>query len=126
MLTIFDRLGIDFISGGIAYIQQNIDEVVDSVIGATMSSTGFVTFRDLSTVTCAVKTPLYHTPDLLVVSMAPEPRDIIWENAHVNLAWSKGREWTANVLLGLGAILWSIPVASIQALATADQIGKKL
>jgi hypothetical protein len=26
--------------------------------------------------------------------------------------------------LGIGALLWSIPVASIQALATADQIGK--
>ena len=38
--------------------------------------------------------------------------------------WSKGREWTANVLLGIGAILWSVPVASIQALATADQIGE--
>ena len=37
---------------------------------------------------------------------------------------NRGREWTANVLLGLGALLWSIPVASIQALATADQIGK--
>jgi len=54
--------------------------------------------------------------------MAPEPSNIIWENAHVNLGWSKGREWTANALLGLGAILWSIPVASIQALATPDQI----
>ncbi|EED91711.1 predicted protein [Thalassiosira pseudonana CCMP1335] len=122
LLTILDRLGIDFISGGIAYIQQNIDEVVDSVVGATMSSTGFITFRDLQTVTCAVKTPLFDKPDVLVVSMAPEPRDIIWENCHVNLGWSKGREWTANMLLGLGAILWSIPVAIIQALATADQI----
>ena len=46
--------------------------------------------------------------------MAPEPRDIIWANAHVNLGWSKGREFTANMLLGLGAILWSVPVASIQ------------
>jgi len=100
--------------------------VVDSVVGATMSSTGFITFKDLSTLACAVKTPLFHKPDVLVVKMAPEPRDIIWENAHVNLGWSKGREWTANVLLGIGAILWSIPVASIQALATADQIGKIL
>ncbi len=89
-----------------------------------MSSTGFVTFRDLSTVTCAAKTPLFHSADALICKMAPEPRDIIWENAHVNLGWSTGREWTANMLLGLGAILWSIPVASIQALATADQIGE--
>jgi len=121
-LKILDRIGIDFIHGGISYIQHNIDEVVDSVVGATMSSTGFVTFRDLSTVTCAAKTPLFHSADALICKMAPEPRDIIWENAHVNLSWSTGREWTANMLLGLGAILWSIPVASIQALATADQI----
>jgi hypothetical protein len=114
LLTILDRLGVDFIYGGLHYIQQNIDEVVDSVVGATMSSTGFITFKDLQTVTCAVRTPLFDRPGVLVVSMAPEPRDIIWDNAHVNLGWSKGREFTANMLLGLGAILWSIPVASIQ------------
>lgn len=122
LLFILDRMGIDFISGAVNYVQQNIDEVVDSVVGATMSSTGFITFSDLSTLACALKTPLFHKPDVLVVRMAPEPRDIVWENAHVNLSWSKGREWTANVLLGIGAILWSVPVASIQALATADQI----
>jgi hypothetical protein len=112
-------MGIDFISGMINWVQHNIDEVVDSVVGVTMSSTGFVTFKDLSTLACAVKTPLYHKPDVLVVTIAPEPRDIIWENAHVNLGWSRGRVNTTNVLLGLGALLWSIPVASIQALASA-------
>ena len=122
LLTILDRVGVDFISGGVSYIQQNIDEVVDSVVGATMSSTGFITFKDLHSVTCAARTPLFHEPDVLIAKMAPESRDIIWENAHVNLGWSRGREWTANMLLGIGAILWSIPVASIQALATADQI----
>jgi hypothetical protein len=122
LLTLLDRIGVDFISGGISYIQQNIDEVVDSVVGATMSSTGFITFKNLHSVTCAAKTPLFHKPDVLIAKMAPEPRDIIWQNAHVNLGWSRGREWTANLLLGIGAILWSIPVASIQALATADQI----
>ncbi|KAL7549353.1 hypothetical protein ACHAWF_012625 [Thalassiosira exigua] len=126
LLYILDRMGIDFITGAVTYVQQNIDEVVDSVVGVTHSSTGFITFKDLSTLACAVQTPIFHKPGVLVVKMAPEPRDIIWENAHVNLAWSKGREWTANVLLGLGAILWSIPVASIQALATADQIGQFL
>jgi hypothetical protein len=34
-------------------------EVVDSVVGVTMSSTGFFTFKDLSTLCCAVKTPFY-------------------------------------------------------------------
>ena len=69
-----------------------------------------------------VKTPLFPTPDVLVVRVAPEPSDLIWENVHVNLGWSRGREWTANVLLGLGALLWSVPVATIQALAAAIDI----
>ena len=54
LMVILDRLGIDFISGAVRYVQQNIDEVVDSVVGATMSSTGFITFKDLSTLACAV------------------------------------------------------------------------
>jgi hypothetical protein len=70
-----------------------------------MSSTAFVTFKDLQTVTCAVKTPLFDKPGVLVVQLAPEPSNLIWSNAHVNLGWSKGREFTANMLLGLGAIL---------------------
>jgi hypothetical protein len=89
LLFILDRMGIDFISGAINLVQQNIDEVVDSVVGATMSSTGFITFNDLTTLACALKTPLFHKPDVLVVKMAPEHRDIIWENAHVNLGWRR-------------------------------------
>ena len=89
LLFILARIGIDFISGAINLVQQNIDEVVDSVVGATMSSTGFITFNDLTTLACALKTPLFHKPDVLVVKMAPEHRDIIWENAHVNLGWRR-------------------------------------
>lgn len=45
ILTILDRLGIDFISGGITYIQQNIDEVVDSVVGVSSMKLGFKSFN---------------------------------------------------------------------------------
>jgi len=59
---------------------------------------------------------------VLEANIAPDPRDIKWENAHINRSWSAGREWTANVALGVGAILWSVPVAAIQAWATADSL----
>ena len=89
-----------------------------------MSSTGFITFKDLASVSYAVRAPISEDPDVMTVAVAPEPRDIVWENAHVNLTWSAGRAWTANVLLFFGAILWSVPVAGIQALATFDTLGK--
>ena len=63
-----------------------------------MSSTGFVTFNDMASVVAAAKSPLSHNPDVLRVSIAPDPRDIIWENAHINLSYCKGREWTVSYL----------------------------
>ncbi len=114
-----------------------------------MSSTGFVTFNDMATVVAAAKSPLSHDPDVLLVSIAPDPREIIWENAHLNISYCKGREWTvsftlcypfirgnyrhtlmnflswndqANIIIGFGAILWSTVVASIQAWATVDRL----
>lgn len=100
------------------------DVVVDTMIGAPLSSTGFVTFTDLVTLTYAVRAPITHEAGVLQVAMAPDPRDIVWHNAHVNQSWKSGREWTANVFLCVGAILWSIPVTGIQALANLDEIGE--
>lgn len=115
-------LGVDFLFGGLTLFNRNIGVVVDAVGGSTMSSTGFVTFNDLTTVSCASKALLSHNSDNLKVKRAPEPRDLIWENAHVNLSSSSGRSWTANFFIGFGALLWSIPVASIQAFATVDNL----
>jgi hypothetical protein len=56
--------------------------------------------------------------------MAPDPRDVVWTNAHVDKAWINGQEWTANVLLGLGAVLWSVPVTAIQALANLHSLAR--
>jgi len=89
-----------------------------------MSTVGFVTFIDLSSVTCSCGAFLTHKPNVLEVQVAPETRDIIWKNAHIDKGVIQGRAFLANVLLSLGAILWSIPLAMIQALATADSLAR--
>ena len=99
-----------------------LDVVVDSVGRSTLSSTGFVTFSDMASVVDAVKSPLSCDPYIFKVSIAPDPRDLIWENAHINHSYCKGREWTANLILGVDAILWGTVIASIQAWATIDHI----
>lgn len=122
--SLVKQLGIDFFIGGLTDFHRQIDLVVDTFTGATMSSTGFVTFTDLVSLTCAVRAPLSHEAGALQVQMAPEPADIEWNNASVNQSWSKGREWTANVLLGFGALLWSVPVTGVQALANLDSLAQ--
>jgi hypothetical protein len=89
-----------------------------------MSSTGFVTFLDLTSVTTAASTPLTHKPNLLKVNVAPEPRDIRWQSAHYPLRLLNRRELYANVFLTLGIVLWSVPLTAIQAFATAEQVAR--
>jgi len=87
-----------------------------------MSTTGFVTFTDLQTVTSASTANFNHRPGVLNVEIAPEPRDIIWSNAHISLPLRQARQTTATVLCTVGALFWSIPVAAIQAFATVDTL----
>lgn len=116
------RLGLDFFFGGLVNLNRPLDVVVDTMVGRTLTSTGFVTFTDLVTVTCAVRAPLSHEAGVLSVEIAPDARDVVWENAHIGKAWSSGREWTTEIIFGLGAILWSVPVTAIQALANLKSL----
>ena len=89
-----------------------------------MSSTGFVSFLDLSSVACAASTPLTSKPQVLDVRVAPEPRDIIWQNAHISLKSQDRRENITNILLVIGGFLWIFPLTAIQAFSKADYIAQ--
>jgi len=122
--NVLDNTGLDFLVDGCLFVNQNIGEYVDEVIGTTMSATGFVTFMDLASVTSAASAPLTHKPQVLKVRVAPEPRDILWKNAHIDERKCRTRHSFANVFLGLGAIAWSVPVVAIQALSTAESLSR--
>ena len=102
----------------------SLDHAMESAVGATMSSTGFVTFLDLTSVTTAVSTPLTSKPQILDVSVAPEPRDIIWANAHVSAKSRSRNERVVNFFLVLGVFFWIFPLAAIQAFAKAEYIAQ--
>jgi hypothetical protein len=88
-----------------------------------MSSTGFVTFLDLTSVTCAASSPLTSKPQILEVSVAPEPRDIIWANAHVSAKTRARHERIVNFFLFLGVFFWIFPLVAIQLTAKGKSIG---
>jgi hypothetical protein len=58
----------------------------------------------------------------LDVTVAPERRDILWENCSRRADVNEGREFNANMYLVLGAALWSVPLAGIQIFASADML----
>ncbi|GKY92356.1 hypothetical protein MPSEU_000206500 [Mayamaea pseudoterrestris] len=116
------RMGLDFVVSGIHLMNKQIDVALEGVIGATMSSTGFVTFHDLSSTTIAASAPLSVKTSVLSVRVAPEPRDIRWQNADVSKTTQQRREQIVNFFLFLGVILWSFPLAAIQAFAKAKYL----
>uniref|UniRef100_A0A7S4AB76 CSC1/OSCA1-like cytosolic domain-containing protein n=1 Tax=Pseudo-nitzschia australis TaxID=44445 RepID=A0A7S4AB76_9STRA len=119
------RLGLDFVVSGIKFTNRQIDNAVDGVLlGSSMSSTGFVTFLDLTSLTTAASAPLTSKPEALDVCVAPEPKDIIWRNAHISLRSQSRRENHTNIILGVIGLLWIFPLATIQAFARADYIAK--
>ncbi len=118
------RLGFDFVTSGYESIKTKIrNSATKHSLMSTMSGTGFVTFLDLTSVTCAVNAPLSHKSSVLRTQVAPEPRDVFWKNAHVSSKTKNRKESIANICIILGAILWSIPIAAIQAFASIDQLG---
>jgi len=121
---IVGRLGLDFAVHGFKFIKGQFVTVVETVVVPTMSATGFVTFNDLAAVTCAGSAPLCHRPDVIRCKVAPEPRDLVWKNVHVDLNVCERKESMFNLMLVLGCILWSIPLAFIQAVATASTLAK--
>lgn len=105
-------------------VNKQLNVTLEGVVGETMSSTGFVTFLDLSSTTCAASAPLSAKASVLSMSIAPEPKEIIWENCAVSQDTRTRRESIVNVILFLGVILWSFPLAAIQAFAKARYLAQ--
>jgi hypothetical protein len=69
------RMGLDFVASIFRALNKQIEaSLEDGVVASTMSATGFVTFLDLASTTCAASAPLTVKPNVLDVSVAPEPR----------------------------------------------------
>jgi len=113
---------LSFFFGGFSFL--SLDVFVDSVVGTTISSTGFVTFKDLVTLTCSISTPLCTKTDAFVVKQAPDPNDIQWKNLHISQVIIQGRETTTNLILIFFMFFWSVIIASIQAYANLDSLAQ--
>jgi len=119
------RLGLDFVVSGIKFANRQIDQSLDGVLlGSSMSSTGFVTFLDLTSLTTAASAPLTSKPQVLDVTVAPEPKDILWQNAHISDKAQTRKENITNVILIIVGFLWIFPLTAIQAFAKANYIAQ--
>jgi len=100
--------------------------VEDIALGSDSCSTGFVTFRRLEDAATASQVLLSPIPDSLDTTVAPQPRDLIWENVAVPKTQVETRTMLVDIALGVGAILWSTIVSFIYFLGSLDTLSKLL
>lgn len=122
LCRVVSQLGLDFVASFLNSSTHRFNQLVEGVVGSIPSSTGFVTFLDLQSVTAAASEPLTHKPGMLKVSVAPEPRDVRWKDVQFSHTTRSQRSFIANVFLLLGVILWSIPLTAIQAFSTSERL----
>jgi len=57
-----------------------VNNTIDAIVGNPVSSTGFVTFTTLTATVVASRARLYPNPLQMMVSLAPNRDELIWEN----------------------------------------------
>ncbi|CAM9127762.1 unnamed protein product [Ectocarpus fasciculatus] len=97
-------------------------------LGQRMSTTGFVTFRQMAACAASRQVLLAPRPDWCDCEPAPDPRDVVWKNIAVPQPQARHindlRQNVAACLVAAGAIFWSIPVLLIQFWASYSQLEK--
>ncbi|KAI8084845.1 uncharacterized protein BX664DRAFT_266866 [Halteromyces radiatus] len=112
----------------IEYYTERFNELDATVIKARRygkflpTSVGFVTFEDTMSASIASQVLIDSTPFRLKAQLAPEPRDVLWENIAMH-----GRErWIRKVLM-FGVLLllvffWVIPISYFSALTNENSL----
>lgn len=96
------------------------------------TSTAFVTLRKLSDRVIAEQIPLFDAGgdsdgvEKVVVNPAPEADAIIWENVQLPLDHILQRRFIGRAICVVGILFWSIPISSIQALASKNVLNELL
>jgi hypothetical protein len=91
-----------------------------------LSSTAFVTFRHRVPKAASQQMFLSHTYQTLKVKSAPSPKDLIWENVSIPEPQIQVRKSLADIYVVIGALFWSVFVASITALTSLDSISQSI
>ncbi len=118
------RFGLDYGIYAMKLFHRYLNRTLDDDKENAMSKTGFVTFLDLGAVTCVASAPLTHKPSTLQINVAPEARDLVFQNCHYSSRLTNRRQTNANNVLVIGALIWSIPVAFIQGVSSAENVAQ--
>ncbi|CAG8571027.1 5781_t:CDS:10 [Diversispora eburnea] len=90
------------------------------------TSTGFVTFRDHISAQLCAQSIMCSEPHTCTTNMAPEPRDLLWDNLTMRFKEKVIRKIIVNACVWGLTIFWLFPIISILTLTSIDSLSKGL
>lgn len=88
---------------------------------SSMSSTGFVTFKSMSSAAIASQSLLTMEPFMFTINAAPEPRDVVWRNLTAPLRLVEWREASITIVITLLSVFWGALVSTLYKLQSQLQ-----
>eukprot|EP00586_Coscinodiscus_wailesii_P015502 CAMPEP_0172493356 /NCGR_PEP_ID=MMETSP1066-20121228/24773_1 /TAXON_ID=671091 /ORGANISM="Coscinodiscus wailesii, Strain CCMP2513" /LENGTH=605 /DNA_ID=CAMNT_0013263493 /DNA_START=167 /DNA_END=1984 /DNA_ORIENTATION=- len=109
------------------FIASGILEGVKFVTGGGWDltcDTGFVEFKSLTAKQSAIQCNIAGTTAYMETISAPDPRDIVWENATVERYTIRWKKIQADVLLFTGTLFWGGLVTLVTSISNLDSLSK--
>ncbi|PVU96302.1 hypothetical protein BB561_001259 [Smittium simulii] len=113
------------------YLRQkflNLDKIASEVRllykEPNLSSNAFITFEDAATAHMVCQLSSYPNPSKMIVSLAPEPRSIYWENITMSSKKLRFRKYTKVLMLIMLMLLWVPPVIFVGSLLSPATLSK--
>lgn len=90
----------------------------------TDTGSGFVTFKSQKSAHMASQLNIHSTPFSLKTRLAPEPRDICWENINISEKEQMVRKIAVSILMLFVLFFWGVPLSFITPLLSLTQLVK--
>ena len=89
---------------------------------SSMSSTGFVTFKSMTSAAVASQSLLTMEPFMFTINPAPEPRDVVWQNLAAPLRLVEWREGGTTIVITVLSVFWGALVSALYKLQSQLQL----
>jgi len=89
---------------------------------SSMSSTGFVTFKSMTSAAVASQSLLTMEPFMFTINPAPEPRDVVWQNLAAPLRLVEWREASTTIVITVLSLFWGALVSALYKLQSQLQL----
>ncbi|CAG8445383.1 6443_t:CDS:2 [Dentiscutata heterogama] len=124
-------LSIDHFLKKFNYLDRRIAELRAMPLNATASpykptGTGFVTFRDHISAQICAQSIISSTPHTCTTRMAPEPRDLLWENLIMKFRESMIRYVIVNACVWALTIFWLFPIVAFLTLTSISSLSSRI